>query len=115
MPGRCSSTALRPCIADRRVAGLAIDGSGTLVFADVVTGRVRAVALDGTISTVAGNGTDLALGSVDGLTLDSVWRIYVADSTTATVVLIAPGGDADVVLGAGGHAATGDRGGRRHG
>jgi hypothetical protein len=45
-------------------AGLAYDTSGNLFIADQVNNRVRKVGLDGTISTVAGNGA--ALDSGDG-------------------------------------------------
>lgn len=47
-----------------RVAGLAIDAGGRLLIADAGLRRIRAVAADGTIATVAGGGS-IAVGSVE--------------------------------------------------
>ncbi len=70
--------------------GLAFDPSGRLLIADTGNNRVRRVALDGTISTVAGGGADATLEGVPATTValtgpkgvaaapDGV--IYVADS-----------------------------------
>jgi serine/threonine protein kinase/sugar lactone lactonase YvrE len=68
--------------------GLALTGNGTLYVADEENNRIRRVASDGTVSTVAGTG---ALGFRDGATseavfnrphslaLDSSGNLYVAD------------------------------------
>jgi hypothetical protein len=45
-------------------AALDVDGAGRLLIADNGNGRLRKVALDGTISTIAGGGTETADGGL---------------------------------------------------
>jgi hypothetical protein len=70
--------------------GLALDGAGNLYIADSYNNRVRKVAADGTIVTVAGNGTagnsgdggpaaNAQLGIPKGVALDSAGNLYIAD------------------------------------
>ena len=93
------------------VTGLVIDNDGNLLIADAVLLKVRAVAPNGTIATIAGGGTvapdslapgtaatALAFGSVDGLALDRQHRIYVADAVSHAVVRFGPDGVAESVL-----------------
>lgn len=74
--------------------GLAIDGSGNLLIADVRNHRIRKIDTTGTITTVAGNGTAGCAGG-DGdqatavnlslpqdLAVDSAGNFYVPDSFT---------------------------------
>ena len=93
------------------VTGLVVDNDGNLLIADAVLLRVRAVAQNGTISTIAGGGTvtldgvaagtaatALGFGSVDGIALDRQHRIYVADAVSHAVVRFGPDGVAEAVL-----------------
>jgi hypothetical protein len=87
-----------------------------LLIADAGLHIVRAVASDGTISTVAGGGqvvippsigtklpdgakaTDLAFSSIDGLAVDLQGRMYVADGFDHAIMRIGTDGVADVVV-----------------
>ncbi len=71
--------------------GLAADASGNLYLADTGNYRVRKVAADGTITTVAGNGTpgysgdggpatSAQLSRPTGLAVDSAGTLYLADN-----------------------------------
>ena len=97
------------------VSGIAIDGTGRLLFADAGTGTVRAVVADGTISTVVGGGgtvidsstgvpegttaTDIAFGTLDGLSVASTGRIAVADDLNGTILLIDADGSVSMAIG----------------
>ncbi|MER5297741.1 RICIN domain-containing protein [Streptomyces pharetrae] len=70
--------------------GVAVDGAGSLYITDAENHRVRRVAGDGTISTVAGTGTDgfsgdggpatsAQLNYPFGLAVDCVGALYIAD------------------------------------
>ncbi|MFE6993939.1 NHL domain-containing protein [Streptomyces pharetrae] len=70
--------------------GVAVDGAGNLYITDAENHRVRRVAGDGTISTVAGTGTDgfsgdggpatsAQLNYPFGLAVDCVGALYIAD------------------------------------
>lgn len=78
-------------------AGLTFDSSGNLYIADTCNQRVREVSTSGTISTIAGVGTNTAacigtfsgdggsatsagLNSPSGVTFDSKGNLYIADS-----------------------------------
>lgn len=66
--------------------GVAWDAiSGTVYVADTLNNRIRAIASDGTISTVLGAGApsaalQVALNQPRGLAMDSLGRLYVADT-----------------------------------
>jgi sugar lactone lactonase YvrE len=70
---------------------VAVDGAGDLFIADALNNRVREVAVDGKITTVAGDGRPASAGDNGpaskaemalplGVTADSAGRLYVADS-----------------------------------
>ena len=70
---------------------LAVDGKGDLFVADALNNRVREVAVDGIISTVAGDGrsgfagdrgpaTDAELNLPMGVVADPAGRLFIADS-----------------------------------
>jgi hypothetical protein len=70
--------------------GLALDGRGNLYVADTGNNRVRRIAPDGTISTVAGNGvqdqseedtpaTEAALNAPAAVAVDGAGNLYVAE------------------------------------
>jgi trimeric autotransporter adhesin len=71
--------------------GIAIDKSGNVFIADSVNSRIRKIATDGTISTVAGTGgagyngdggaaTAALLSSPGAVALDSSGNLYIADT-----------------------------------
>ena len=71
--------------------GVVVDGSGRLFIADTDNHRIRMVAADGTISTVAGTGQSgdggsglvsyySALGNPRGVTLDAAGDLYISDT-----------------------------------
>ncbi|MFL6139472.1 MAG: RHS repeat-associated core domain-containing protein [Frankiaceae bacterium] len=102
---------------------VAVTRDGSLLIADVGSDTVREVALDGTISTVAGGGapddglgddgpaTDAALADPHGVAVDAAGEIYVADSGHDRVRRISPDGIITTVAGGGSPAdGVGDGG-----
>jgi len=80
--------------------GIAVDGDGTIFFADAGNQRVRRITFDalgvGTIATVAGNGTDGFLGDEGpatsgvlndpgAVTQDALGQVFVADTANNRV------------------------------
>jgi uncharacterized protein (TIGR03437 family) len=61
-------------------AGLAVDDAGNVYFADFLNYRVRRIAADGTITTVAGTGNEADLKPRD-VALDANGNLYIADGT----------------------------------
>ncbi len=106
-----------PCIG----AGMAGDGAGNLFFQDYF--RIRKLSPDGTIITVAGNGTrgysgdrgpavDAQLSSaVDGLAVDGVGNLFIADDFNRRVRRVSRDGIITAVAGNGslGHSGDGGR------
>lgn len=106
---------------------LAVDGAGGVLIADVSAHRVRRVAPDGTISTIAGGGaapvspvaelyvgdgtapTDLQLGQISGVAVDSAGRVYVADAQNHVIFRFGATGGIQIVIGdqKGGSSAAG--------
>jgi uncharacterized protein (TIGR03437 family) len=102
--------------------GLALDSQGNLYIADAGHYRIRKVATNGTISTVAGVGTfgfsgdgaaatAAQMGSPTGVALDKAGNLYIAESsghvrkvdTNGTITTVAGNGNG-FVLGDGGPA-----------
>ncbi len=90
--------------------GIAIDASGNLYIADYGNNEIRKIATDGTVSTIAGNGTQGSVNASDtlatfngpaGVAIDSQGNLYVADSgnnlirqiNSARLVTTLAGGD----------------------
>ena len=76
--------------------GLAADAAGDLYFCDSGNNRVRKVDVNGTITTVAGNGTlgfsgdgglakNAQLNQPSGLALDGAGNLYVADTGNSAI------------------------------
>jgi sugar lactone lactonase YvrE len=89
-------------------AGVLVDVSGNLLIVDIVNGRIRRVALDGTISTVAGGGdpTGLPASQVSvfwprGGVRDAQGNFYVADNAHARILKIDPEGIVTRIAGTG--------------
>jgi uncharacterized protein (TIGR03437 family) len=98
--------------------GIAVDRSGNVYFADAAGHRVRKVATDGSIQTVAGTGVagfagDGGLASAAllnqpyGLALDKAGNLYIADLGNARVRRVAADGTIQTVAGGGALPATG--------
>lgn len=99
--------------------GLVIDGQGNLLIADTGDNRVRKLAPDGMISTIAGTGqagltadgtlaVDAELNAPEGLAADKEGNIYVADSGNEVVRRIGSDGVIRTVAGNGRAGFSGD-------
>jgi sugar lactone lactonase YvrE len=106
--------------------GVVADNAGNLYVADSSNSRVRKVAPDGSITTVAGNGVSgysgdggpaisAQLKAPAGLALDASGNLYIADhsdnrirkvSTGGTITTVAGRGEAGPPLGDGGQATA---------
>ncbi|MEU3510726.1 RICIN domain-containing protein [Streptomyces longwoodensis] len=101
--------------------GLAVDGTGTLYIADADNHRIRSVSRDGTISTVAGTGTDGFSGDGGPATsarldfplsvaADATGTLYIADHNNHRVRRVAGDGTISTVAGTGTDGFSGDGG-----
>ncbi|HWF08961.1 MAG TPA: hypothetical protein VG297_10890 [Bryobacteraceae bacterium] len=99
--------------------GIALDGAGNLYIADSDNWRVRRVSATGTITTVAGNGTNAesgdggsalsaAFSDVQSVVLDNSGNLYVADASNRRVRRITPAGIVTSAAGIGVEAFSGD-------
>lgn len=102
-------------------AGVALDSGGNLYIADMFNHRVRRVAPDGIIQTIAGNGTanftgdggssQLAtLNTPSGIASDAAGNIYIADSMNLRVRRVDPSGTITTFAGDGNYGFGGDGG-----
>jgi uncharacterized protein (TIGR03437 family) len=98
-----------------------MDGAGNLYLADTDNARVRKVAANGTITTLAGTGvagfagdggpaTSAQLNLPYGLAVDATGAVYVADLGNNRVRRIGPSGTISTVAGNGAMLSTGDGG-----
>jgi sugar lactone lactonase YvrE len=100
--------------------GVATDSAGNLYIADTLNMRIRKVALDGTISTVAGNGwgfsgdggpaTQAKLFNPWAVAFDSEGNFYIADSGSNRIRKVALDGTISTVAGGGVCCVLGDGG-----
>jgi uncharacterized protein (TIGR03437 family) len=97
--------------------GLALDSAGDLYIADSDNSAIRMVSTRGTITTVAGNGTqgysgdggpaiNAVLNYPQGVALDSAGRLYIADTFNNRIRLVSNG----VISTVAGNGAAGDTG-----
>jgi len=75
-------------------SGVAVDAAGNLYIADRDNHRVRSVAPDGTITSVA---PAVAWSAPSGISADAAGNIYVVDTGRKQVVRIAPAGTVQLV------------------
>jgi uncharacterized protein (TIGR03437 family) len=101
--------------------GLAFDAQGNLYVAEASNHRVRRIALNGTITTVAGTGrsgldgdggpaTQASLHGPTFLAFDAAGNLYIADSRNHKVRKVTPGGIITTVAGNGKAGFSGDGG-----
>jgi uncharacterized protein (TIGR03437 family) len=99
--------------------GVAVDGSGNLYIADGDNNRVRKVTADGTITTVAGNGTggysgdgasaqNASLNIPSDVAVDAAGNLYIADAGNNRVRKVDTSGAITTVAGTGTNGFSGD-------
>lgn len=99
---------------------VAIDGSGNIYVADFAHARVRRISADGTITTVAGNGSTTYSGDGGAATaagmkpaaiaVDAGGNLYIADHAGSCIRKVAPSGTISTVAGTGMRGYSGDGG-----
>jgi uncharacterized protein (TIGR03437 family) len=101
---------------------LGLDAAGNLYIADFGNNRIRMVSPDGTITTVAGNGSSTAalgdggqatsatVSGPTGVAVDTAGNIYIADSGHNLIRKVSPAGIITTVAGNGTSAYSGDGG-----
>jgi uncharacterized protein (TIGR03437 family) len=102
--------------------GLAVDNAGNLYIADSGNHRIRRIAPDGTITTVAGNGnggfsgdggpaTQASLYYPKSMAVDaSSGNLYIADFLNSRIRVVTPDGNINTVAGNGQYDYYGDGG-----
>ncbi|WP_170827426.1 BspA family leucine-rich repeat surface protein [Roseivirga sp. 4D4] len=89
---------------------LAFDNSGNLLVADLSNNRIRKVAPDGTVTTLAGsgaagfingNGTSAVFRFPAGVAVDAANNVFVADQDNHVIRRITPTGDVTTFAGSG--------------
>ncbi len=99
--------------------GVAVDASGNVYIADSVNNRIREVFQNGSITTVAGNGTydyngdgglatSVGLDGPNGVALDAVGNLFIGDNNWVRVV--SPSGVLTTVAGSASYGYSGDGG-----
>jgi sugar lactone lactonase YvrE len=94
-----------PAIAARlnSPSGIALDAAGNLYIADQANNRVRRVSPDGSIATVAGNGTEgfsgdggqaagAQIAQPSGVAADNAGNLYISDTGNSRVRKVSPNG-----------------------
>ncbi len=105
----------------RNPRGVALDSFGNLYIGDYDNYRVRKVALDGTISTLAGNGTNnfggdggpavlAKFSQPQGVFVDSSGNVYIAEDSNQRVRKVDGTGTINSVAGSGSTTFSGDGG-----
>jgi sugar lactone lactonase YvrE len=101
--------------------GLALDGAGAIYFADTANSRIRAIAPNGTINTIAGIGVlgfagdggqaaAATIGSPSFVFVDPAGNKYFSDNNNVRVRKINPAGIITTAVGSGNYAYSGDGG-----
>jgi uncharacterized protein (TIGR03437 family) len=100
---------------------LTVDGAGVVYFADQFNQRIRKVALDGTITTIAGNGSAgfggdggpaiaATLNYPGGITVDAAGNLYFNDDLNYRTRMISANGTMSTIAGSGVQGFSGDGG-----
>src|SRR5579872_1889064 len=99
---------------------VAVDAAGNLYIADASNNRIRKV-VNGTITTVAGNGTagysgdggraiNAELNNPEGVAVDASGNIFIADEFNDRIRMVTPSGTITTVAGTGSAGYSGDGG-----
>ena len=102
-------------------AGAATDIAGNVYFADAANHRVRKIAVDGTITSLAGNGsmayfgdggpaTSASLSFPSAVAVDAAGNVYIADTGNSRVRKVSATGTITTVAGNGTIGSSGDNG-----
>ncbi len=100
-------------------SGVCADNQGNLYVADFLNHRIRKISSDGTVSTVAGTGTDGFMDGPDtvaqfnyprGIGVDGSGNLYVGDSWNHRIRKITPDGTVSTLAGGGGNIGVGSVG-----
>lgn len=98
-----------------------VDSNGVVYFADQFNQRIRKITPDGTITTIAGNGsagfagdggpaTAASLNYPGGITVDGAGNVYFNDDVNYRARLITTGGTISTIAGSGAQGFSGDGG-----
>ena len=101
--------------------GVAVDDAGDLFIADAGNNRVRQVAVNQTINTIAGTGvarlsgdggpaTAAALSEPEGIAVDAAGDLFIADTSANVIREVSPSGIITTVAGDGVAGFSGDGG-----
>jgi len=103
--------------------GLAVDTAGNLYIADTNNNKIRKLATNGIITTVAGNqfaeagfsgdggpATSAMLNHPQGVAVDAAGNLYIADRTNSRIRMVSPNGTITTIAGNGKFGYTGDGG-----
>jgi sugar lactone lactonase YvrE len=71
--------------------GVAVDRTGRLIVADTYNDRIRAIAVDGTVTTL-GSGSGESFNTPCGVAVDDAGNVHVADTGNNQIRIIDPGG-----------------------
>ncbi len=104
--------------AGMRPFSLTIDNAGNLFFTDQTSERIRKIDTNGTISTVAGNGsvsaidgmpaTSSGLFNPSGIAVDGAGNLYIADTANYRLRMVDTNGTIHTLAGNGTYANTPD-------
>lgn len=100
---------------------VAVDGGGVIYISDQFNQRIRKIALDGTITTIAGNGNPgfggdggpanaAILNYPGGITVDAAGNLYFNDDINFRTRMIAANGTISTIAGSGTQGFSGDGG-----
>jgi sugar lactone lactonase YvrE len=103
------------------ILGISMDAGGNIFIADTENNRVRKVTPEGTISTVAGNGSagysgdggsaiSAYLSSPNGVAVDTAGNLYIADANNGRIRKVTADGTISTVAGSGQYGYAGDGG-----
>ncbi len=94
-------TALRTWRPSWSPYGLAVDAAGNVFVADTGNHKIRKIAADGTVSTVAGDGTTAVFNAPLAVAVDAAGNLFVAERGGHRIAKVAPDGTVSTLAGSG--------------